>query len=192
MSFASLRDLLEDERMAAVKARVEKHEGESEYWAVNDDGHLEIQVVTLNHGVPIVAHMTGGGAGSGFWWVPPVGAEVMVTFDNGDFEGDATITGVFGAAPNGLAPGTMLVLGSDVQVRTLGGTAKALTTVDHFHLDSTGSPTGGPITTAIPNVPNPNFPVPDSVHPFLDENGIPTTHPFHDGDADGTTVLKAQ
>lgn len=64
---------------------------------------------------------------------------------------------------------------------------------NHIHLDSTGSPTGGPVATVMPNAPNPS-----GSPPFLDEHGNPTTKPFREGDGladagiQGTTVLKGE
>lgn len=120
-----MRDLLSSDLVPAVKARVEVHEGNAEHYYVDDEGNLIITVRTMNHSVPIDCHF-GSGSDIGVWFIPPVGTEVLVVFDNGDFEGDATIAAVFGASPNGLAPGTVLVLGSNVEVRTLNGTAQSL------------------------------------------------------------------
>jgi hypothetical protein len=83
----------------------------------------------------------------------------------------------------------------------------------HVHLDSMGSPTSDPLASGvsppppavdptagvITNPPNPAFPVPDGVHPFLSVPSLtPTIEPFSPGasppDAliEGTSVLEAK
>lgn len=99
-------------------ATVAKHAGSSEHWRVNDEGDLEIEVVTQQQGVPIVAVMGGLGAqGRGVWVIPAEGDEVLVAHPDG-FEGDATIFAVLptGGVPAGLTPDRVLVVGPQVHV----------------------------------------------------------------------------
>ncbi len=97
--------------------RVRKHEGELEYWQVNEDGDLEVQVVLDNHEVPVVALLGAlvGGNGRGVWAIPAEGTEVLVTHADG-FEGDAVIVGVLptGNTPSGLDVGKVFIRGVEV------------------------------------------------------------------------------
>ena len=196
LDLSDLRELLKDRRVWSAVGRVVLPEGASQHWQIVDhegsEVDIEIEVVIQPSQVPVTARLRGGG-----WWeVPAVDDEVALLIPDGQLDFMPIVIGTLSSnrVPTGQAPNpTNIVIaapaGGKVYVHDGSGGAKALATVDHFHLDSTGSPTDTPITTAIPNVPNPNFPVPDAVHPFLDELGAPTTAPFHNGTADGTTVL---
>lgn len=200
LDLTDMRELFRDRRVWSAVGIVTKADGRDSHWEiVTDDGGAEvdivIDVVVQPSQVPVTARLRGGG-----WWeVPAEGDEVALLVPDGqlDFMPIVLCKLSSNTVPSGQAPSpTNIVIaaptGGKVYVHDGSGGAKALATVDHFHLDSTGSPTGTPITSAIPNVPNPNFPVPDSVNPFLDENLIPTTAPYHNGTADGTEVLEAK
>lgn len=115
-----MRDMLADDRVWTVLATVALHEGESQHYATNDDGDLEVTVVTNQHRVEIRAVLGAlvGGAGRGVWMIPDVGTEVMVAFADGDFEGDAVIVGAMPSrsVPAGLVPGKVIVKGATVEV----------------------------------------------------------------------------
>lgn len=133
MTLAATRDLLTDERVWCVAARVEVHDGETQHYAFASEGHLMISVRTLRHGVPIWALLKGGGSkGIGVWFIPPVGCEVIVNFDDGMFEGDAYIVGIHGIAPSTLAPGKLFLIGDDIQAKAENGTAKSVAFKDEL------------------------------------------------------------
>lgn len=171
MTLQATRDMLASEAgVMCFAATVQLHDGETEHWERSAEGAMTISVVTNQHAVPINAILKGGGNnGQGFWFIPSIGTEVLIAFENGDFDGDAYIVGIHGHSPTGLQPGTLLVLGDNVEIRSVGGTARALAFKDeleavdakyanHIHQDSTTAPTGGPIATVIPNgLPPPLF-----------------------------------
>lgn len=197
LDLTDLRELLRDRRVWSAVGRVVQPEGGALHWQIvqheGEDADIEIEVVIQPSQVPVTARLRGGG-----WWeVPAVDDEVALLVPDGQLDFMPIVIGSLSSnrVPSGdQAPSpTNIVIaapaGGKVYVHDGSSGAKSLATADHFHLDSTGSPTGAPITSAVPNAPNPNFPVPDAVHPFLDETLTPTTHPFHDGDSDGTAVL---
>lgn len=192
MSMDNVKAALTDERVAAVAARVARHEGESSHYRVNDEGDLVVSVLTLQHEVPIEANLGAlvGGGGKGVWQIPDVGVEVMVAFDDGAFEGEAYVVGYYpsGSSPGGLAPGKIFILGNNVEIRSTGGSAQAVAykaDVEdvisklnslislfnaHTHLHGPYSPIGGPA-------------VPTAVPASLATPALPS---------DGTSVLKAE
>lgn len=168
-SLANLAHLLRDERVAAVAARVAKLDGHPDVFDVNEEGDVIVSCLTLNHEVPIWANLDtlAGSSGHGVWFIPDEGTEVMIGFDDGDFEGEAYIIGrtSSGNAPEGLAPGKVFVLGVEVQVRSPNGTAQPALTMDDYtslkswletHVHS--GVTTGPGTSAVATTP-----VPDAV-----------------------------
>jgi hypothetical protein len=113
---AGIRDMLADDRVWCVLGTVALHDGETGHYEVNDDGDLQVTVVSHQHGVPITAILGGAfGSAAGTWTVPAAGDEVLVCFADGDFEGDAVVVAVTSSrsAPAGLAPGTVLVRADD-------------------------------------------------------------------------------
>jgi hypothetical protein len=117
---AQLRRLLGDGHACVSLAKVARHEGEADFWAVNDDGDLEISVLTHQHEVPVQALLGAlvGGAGKGVWAIPSEGTEVVIAHAEGGFEGDAVIVAVLptGQVPVGLAPDRVVVVGAEVHV----------------------------------------------------------------------------
>jgi hypothetical protein len=111
---AGLRDMLEDDRVWCIMGTVALGEGETGHYEVNDDGDLQVSVVT-HAGVPITALLGGAfGSSSGTWAIPAAGDEVLVAFADGQFEGDGVVVAVVGrGAPAGLAPGTVVVRADD-------------------------------------------------------------------------------
>lgn len=93
MSVAHLKALVGSEGHACLSlAKVAKHEGESDYFRVNADGDMEVDIIIDAHGAPVTAILGAvGGLGRGIWAVPPEGAEVLVAHAEGDFEGDAVL-----------------------------------------------------------------------------------------------------
>ena len=133
----SLRQLLQDDRVHAIAARVAVLDGQSSHFETNAEGHVVVSCLTLNTETPIWANLGplvgGGGKQFGVWWVPDPGTEVLISFDNGDFEGEAYLVACHGgnaAPPSGLASGVILVLGSNVQIRQPNGTANKIPTMN--------------------------------------------------------------
>jgi len=152
-SLENLRDLLRDERVPAVAAHVALHAGETSFWFVNDEGDIVISVVTNQHGVELHANLDviAGGSGRGIYMLPALGDEVLVGFDDGDFEGEVYVisrTTGGGGAPEGLAPGKVVVVGLEVLVHSGDGVCEPLVRKSEFdgHTHGPGSfttPTGG-------------------------------------------------
>lgn len=126
---AALKELMRDERIWAIAARVANHKGESIHYEITDEGHVAISVVTLRHGIEIKALLKGGDdSGNGLWKIPSVGTEVIVNFDDGEFEGDAYAVSAHGEKPDGipLDPDKVFLVGPTVEVRSVNGTAQSL------------------------------------------------------------------
>lgn len=200
LDLTDLRELLKDRRVWAAVGRVVQPDDGSDYWQIvvhkGDEVDIEIEVVIQPSKVPVTARLRGGG-----WWeVPAVDDEVALLIPDGQLDFMPIVIGSLSSnrVPSGdqaPAPTNIVITapaGGKVYVHDGSSGAKALATADHFHVDSTGGLTTGPITSAIQNAPNPAFPVSDPVNPFLDENLTPTTHQYRAGDSDGTTVLEAK
>lgn len=133
---AALKEQLSDERIWVIAARVVVPKGESQHYFVTEEGHIAIYVETLRHGVTLpVLLKTGDDSGSGLWKIPSVGTEVMVNFDDGQFEGDAYATSVHGEKPDGipLDPNKVFLIGPTVEIRSVNGTAKSLAFQDKLN-----------------------------------------------------------
>lgn len=110
MTMTAMRDLLADERIWAVAATVQKHDGQSTHFKTQRNGQLMVSVITNLHAVPLwVTYGSGDIDGRGVWFIPAVGTEVVVNFDNGEFEGDGFITKLVGKAPTGLVDGDIVI-----------------------------------------------------------------------------------
>lgn len=133
MTLKNLQQLHEDQRVWTVAGRVRLRDGETEHWFVMDEGGVAVSVETSQHGSPIWAQLRGGSDdGSGVWAIPDVGTEVILAFDNGDYEGDCYVIAAFGGAPIGLIPGRVLIIGDNVEIRRRDGVAEKLPTMaDH-------------------------------------------------------------
>lgn len=163
MSLTALRDLLEDERVWCVAATVQLHEGESEHFARASNGQIMVSVITNQHAVPIWAQLRGGDfSRRGVWTIPAIGTEVILNFDNGEFEGDPYIIGVIGRAPEDLDGEVTLIIDNKVKIRSLDGTAAPLPTMDDFnalknyvenHTHTYAPGPGAPVQTTPPSVP---------------------------------------
>lgn len=168
MSLAGLRALFDGGPVATSAARVELHDGATGpngHYYVNSEGDIIVTVRLHHHDVPIDANLSAlvGGRGAGVWCIPDVGTEVIVAYDEGDMEGEAYIVGAFGAPPNGLAPGKVLVVGLEIEARSADGTALKLPTLadvqdlvntfnTHTHPDPASGFTGTPGDVGGPTV----------------------------------------
>jgi len=184
-----LRDMLRDDRVWVIGAVVALHEGESLHYAVNEDGDMQVTLLTHQHQVPITAILGGlGGAGRGVWFIPELGTEVLVHFPDGDFQGDATVVGLMPtrSTPAGLVPGKVFVIGTEVQIRDAGAAAAVAFKSDvqalRDYVDNQFSSVNGHVhavvagvTTTITTVATPGT-----------TPTVPAPNPT------GTTVLKAQ
>lgn len=140
MSLPALKDLLGDEKLYCVSAIVAIHDGETSHWRVSDEGAVIVDVVSTQHSVPISTIMKGGGV----WRIPPIGAEVVVNFDHGEFEGDAYLIAVCDHAPIGVAEETILIVEANVKIRATNATIEAMNALiqaDEIRLKSEGGAT---------------------------------------------------
>jgi hypothetical protein len=119
-SGVGLQAMLEDDRVWCVGARVEAHRGEADHYRVNDDGDLEVDVVT-HQGQEITALLGGivGGNGRGTWRAPSVGTEGAVVFLDGDFEGDAVFLGGMSSknVPDGVSDDRTLIVDGEIELK---------------------------------------------------------------------------
>jgi len=129
MTLASMKELFADDHVWCLAAVVALHDGETEHYEVNKEGQMSVQVRTHLHDVQITAILRGGGA----WYIPDVGTEVMIAFDEGEFEGDAYIMNLYGDTPSGLVPGKFFILADEIQIRSADGTAVKLPTWADFN-----------------------------------------------------------
>lgn len=101
--------------------------------AREDGAHFELTatdvLVEVNlqpHGEPITARLAvAGGPLQGFWYVPPVGAEVAVLLQDGEIDQDPMIVGILSTnqVPSQLAEDTaVLVVPTNLQVIATNGT----------------------------------------------------------------------
>jgi len=134
MTLQSLRDLTKDDSVHCCAARIELHEGETEYHAINDEGYVIISCVTLNGGIPVWANLSldVDESGRGIWKLPALGTEVLLCSDHGEFEGELYLVGKL-PRPKGLPPDltdstTIVMQGDKVIARSVGGTAVPLMT----------------------------------------------------------------
>ncbi len=118
MTLTSLKQLIgEGDKVWCLAARVEVHTGQSLHYEKTAEGAMMISVQTLRHDVEIWALLKGGAVGIGMWFIPPVGTEVLISFDDGEFEGDAYIVGIHGHSPDDLTPDKILIIGETVNVQ---------------------------------------------------------------------------
>lgn len=100
-----------------MAARVALHDGDDEHFFFTDEGHIAISVITLRHGIPVTALLCGGADnGHGVWFIPPIGTEVIINFDDGELEGDAYLVAIHGHAPSNLVPGKVFIRGDVVNL----------------------------------------------------------------------------
>ena len=154
---SSVRDLVNDEKIVVCMARVALHDGETSHHYVTEEGHVAITVKTHKHGVPVDAVLPGGAdAGTGPWWIPEIGTEVMIGFD-GDFEDDAFVLNIYGSKPpTQMAEGKLVMVGTEIHAIAPNGTAVALALKSdaqaikddmdgHVHADPASGFTGAPL-----------------------------------------------
>ncbi len=163
LDMSSVRAALEDRRYWCGLGIVYKPDGEASHFEVDDDVGVLVNVELMPNGEPLLCRLGGLGSGgtTGIWRIPPVGTEVAVMIPAGDIAGDTMIVGVLasGNVPDELdadtvvikGPSNVLVIGSNVEIRSEGGTAEPLITKSIFdaHVHPTGvGPSGVPDNAA--------------------------------------------
>jgi len=207
LDLTDMRDLFRDHRMWFALGIVERPD-DGDDTAIIGATDVQIEVVLQPSLQPVTCRLP-----AGVWDVPDEGDEVMVGLPEGAIDFMPVIVGRLSsghvAAVQGPQAGRIVLERDEVLVHDGNGGAVSLAlktdviNVDnkyagHLHLAPNG-PTGGPLATTVPNPPNPNFPVPDAVNPFLTvPGGIPTTNPASPGAGltaaviTGTSCLKAK
>lgn len=128
MTLTATRELLDDERLWIMGARIALHDGESSHHRKTEEGANEVSVRTSNHGLQLWALLPGGSNGDrGIWSVPEIGTEVLIACEDGDPEGDVFLVSAYGHSPSTMTTTQLILLINDViEARSVGGTAKAL------------------------------------------------------------------
>jgi hypothetical protein len=134
---AVLREMLDDGKVHVQRALVVL-EGPSHFEIVEGGADVLVDVELQPSFVRCTARLggLGGGAGRGFWAIPPVGAEVIVLVPDGDLEAGPVIVGAesSGQVPDGLGPTTFVICapaGGQLLVHDgTAGEAVALATMD--------------------------------------------------------------
>lgn len=126
------------EAQPAILARVAIHEGETSHYERDDaTGQVHVSVVTHGTGQELTALLhSGGGGGLGLWCIPPVGAEVLLLFPDGLFEGDPVLFGG-GGAPSDLTGSTIIIVpppGGKLLVHRPGAPAKRVASVEDIEV----------------------------------------------------------
>ena len=129
MTLPAMKELMGDDRVWAMAARVALHDGETSHFDVSDEGHIMLSVRTLRHDAPVTALLKGGDDnGAGVWFVPAIGTEVIINFDDGMYEGDAYVVAIVGEKPGTLdvQPGVLYLVNDTIEARSVGGVAQSL------------------------------------------------------------------
>lgn len=149
---------MQNETIPSAMAVVALHAGEASHWRRTDEGDIAVSVVTSSSGTPMwcLLHAAGGG-GVGVWCIPPIGAEGVAVFPDGDFEGDPVFYGG-GQAPEQLDGATIVIVapagGKVLIVDAGGGTPKSLVTKDEHEAHTHPAPAlSGTTTYAVGNDP---------------------------------------
>ena len=211
LDMSPMLEALKDQRQWAALGLVAQPADGSPHWSI----HGESEDILVEVELQPTRELVTARLAAGMWIVPDVGEEVAVVLPAGELAFMPVLVCILASSvpcDQGPAPKRVVIArgpGTQVLIHDGAGGAVSLSLksdsvgVDnkyagHIHLDSTGSPTSGPLKTVIPNLPNPSFPVPDSVHPFLDEDGNPALAPYHAGEGlddagiVGTDVLLAK
>jgi hypothetical protein len=134
VTLVATRDLLESEKEWVISAIVRVLENETQHWSRSAEGVMLVSVETTGHGIGLWVMLGGGDdAGTGVWMIPAVGTEVVVGFDDGDFEGNGRLIAIHGHAPVGMMPNVTLVLGASIEARSAGGVATKLPTLADYN-----------------------------------------------------------
>lgn len=189
-ALASFRDLIADEQVFLVRARVAVLEGDTTHFFTNTEGDMVIGCLSMRHGTPMYALLRGGADdGSGTWAIPDPGTEVMVGFDGGDVESDGFIVSTHGTRwPSGISSAQVHVVGDSVEARSFGGTAVSLAKKSDVqdirdYVNNQFSAVGGH-THAVSGAAT------TSIISVAAEGASPPTIP--PGEPDGTDVLKGE
>lgn len=114
MGTANLRHHFADDRLHVVAGSIKLINGESSHFFVNDEKNVVVSVILHNHAVPVWANLHNT---PGVWVIPDLDTEVLVASNNGDFEGELYVVGLFpptntqnAEIPEGLGPKTFNVV----------------------------------------------------------------------------------
>lgn len=94
MGTANLRKFFGDDRIHVIAGHVIVENGETSHFFINDEKNVVLSVEINHYGTVVRANLSNT---PGVWTIPDVGTEVLVGFDNGEFEGEAYVIGTYGA-----------------------------------------------------------------------------------------------
>lgn len=126
---ALVKDVLGEVVSGGMIGVVRRPPGDSTHYRV-EDGDILVEVEMMPHGERVSARLGAlvGGPTRGVWAIPDVETEVVVAFEQGEFERDPYIVAVLasGTAPSDLALGKVIVIGTEVLVHDGNGGAVSL------------------------------------------------------------------
>lgn len=114
LDLTDLREALLDGKVWSGIGVVYVPDGEEKHYYFDADGDVFISVQLMPNGEPLDdcrLGSFGGGAGIGFWVIPPVGTEVVLMIPQGEFEAGPVIVGTCstGKVPDGLTETTAVI-----------------------------------------------------------------------------------
>jgi hypothetical protein len=120
---------MQDGRVWSCLGIVKAAEDDGQHWEI-DQGTMLVQVKLQPSGDEVDAQVLGGAFGWGVWFVPPIGAEVIVAVPDGELDFSPVIVAVLasGSLPDGLAENQIQIVvpsGGEVLVND-GGTTEPL------------------------------------------------------------------
>lgn len=121
MGISGLKQATDSGDVHAFAARVQAWPGETNHYETNEEGDIIVHCIRHHGGTPIKANLGGVDAsGNGSISIPDPGTEVMIGSDSGDFEGELYLMERYptGKAPDGLVPGTRLIISPTVEIRS--------------------------------------------------------------------------
>jgi hypothetical protein len=111
LDLTNIRNVLKDGLAWTCLGIVQAAEDGGSHFEI-DDGTMIVRVELQPSGEEVDAHVTGGAFGWGVWFVPPVGAEVIVAIPDGETDFSPAIVGVLasGSLPDIVAEDSLVIV----------------------------------------------------------------------------------
>lgn len=111
LDLTNIRNVLKDGLAWTCLGIVQPAEDGGSHFEI-DDGTMLVQVELQPSGEDIDAHVIGGAFGWGVWFVPPIGAEVIVAIPDGETDHSPAIVGILasGELPSIVAEDSLVIV----------------------------------------------------------------------------------